>query len=379
MGDDEICPTPHEATLREFVMVSLIGTGIALFCIMENLVLFYVLVSQKKFHTSNFFYLTILGLFDIFVGLSYIAIMTVQNLKDHLKSMMLSLAWLSYFRPLFTLSHITLTSSSHVILTATLERFIAARRIEQIGFNSRNRICAAVIAISAAIILKGTIFFEFKTVTLVNCTSRARYQVHYSSLANNNWYRSVWMFWIRNIFTVIIPFVSLMYMNIGIIHALRQHTKKIILETPLLIMGERLDETQETIKTATRLLILVVSTYLLATLPNFVLTVWEIVDEKSLFEQITFYFTTVDLVSLLTVLVGASRLPIYCSFNVDLRQEVMRLFPACCFRIWKGNWKLHLMAGRNSNQTELSNRSEDEMAELNRLDSSRSLLNHHLV
>ena len=93
---------------------------------------------------------------------------------------------------------------------------------------------------------------------------------------------------------------------------------------------------QRNIRSATRMLVLVTCTYLLANVMNVLVTVWEFVDYESLFlpHIRPFYTMSSDIVSLLTVLASCSRLPIYCSCNSSLRHEIADALKKafCCRR-----------------------------------------------
>ena len=128
-SQQSVCQPAAMPSLRELIMVAVFGTCIAAVCVVENILLVFVLTTRKTLRTSNLIYLNLLAFFDIFIGVSYIAIMTVQILMDWTQSGELNYAWHTYFRPMFTLSHITLATSSFLIVTATLERFLTARHI----------------------------------------------------------------------------------------------------------------------------------------------------------------------------------------------------------------------------------------------------------
>lgn len=71
------------------------------------------------------------------------------------------------------------------------------------------------------------------------------------------------------------------------------------------------DGVQRRVREATRLLVLVVCTYLLANVLMVVECTWEYADRSSLEAMPLLHEYTSDVVSLLTVVAGAVRLPIY--------------------------------------------------------------------
>ncbi|PIO62276.1 hypothetical protein TELCIR_16176, partial [Teladorsagia circumcincta] len=83
------------------------------------------------------------------------------------------------------------------------------------------------------------------------------------------------------------------------------------------------DSLKSKVRSATWTLLLVCLLYLLANLPNVIVTAWEFIDMKSLqTEFYAFYMFSTDLVSLLVVTACAMRLPIYMLCNPELRRVV---------------------------------------------------------
>lgn len=80
---------------------------------------------------------------------------------------------------------------------------------------------------------------------------------------------------------------------------------------------------QANVRSATRMLALVVMTYLTANLLNVILSCWEIYSPETLYENISLYTFANDTVSLLTIVAGALRLAIYCVCSEIIRGEVV--------------------------------------------------------
>ncbi|KAK6019178.1 hypothetical protein OSTOST_15196 [Ostertagia ostertagi] len=111
-------------------------------------------------------------------------------------------------------------------------------------------------------------------------------------------YGTVYRFWIRNIVTVFVPFTLLTFINFQTLVNLKAQLKKAKTEE-----GRRFSmrsESKSKVRSATWTLLLVCLLYLLANLPNVIVTAWEFIDMKSL--QTEFYAVYMfcnDLVSLL--------------------------------------------------------------------------------
>lgn len=77
------------------------------------------------------------------------------------------------------------------------------------------------------------------------------------------------------------------------------------------------------VRSATRMMIMVVSCYLLSNVLSVVITAWEHIDSDSLYEHAFAFFTLgSDVASLLTVVASALRLPIYAVNNPQIRREL---------------------------------------------------------
>ncbi len=64
---------------------------------------------------------------------------------------------------------------------------------------------------------KGAIFFEFNVVHLPQCTDDAEWVILPTALAQNAEYSRIYGFYFRNIFSVFLPFISLVALNTGIV------------------------------------------------------------------------------------------------------------------------------------------------------------------
>uniref|UniRef100_A0A1I8BUC6 G_PROTEIN_RECEP_F1_2 domain-containing protein n=1 Tax=Meloidogyne hapla TaxID=6305 RepID=A0A1I8BUC6_MELHA len=130
---------PPLTTLR-FVIVTCIGTSVALCSILENSFFFY-LFSTRKHHRHSFnCYMMFIALFDILISTSYIFLMSMNVLMDFLQS-------LTLFR---------------ICLAATIERFFLTANSRYIRVIQRNRKWVILFAILMGILSKVTICLEFK-------------------------------------------------------------------------------------------------------------------------------------------------------------------------------------------------------------------------
>uniref|UniRef100_A0A914ECG7 G-protein coupled receptors family 1 profile domain-containing protein n=1 Tax=Acrobeloides nanus TaxID=290746 RepID=A0A914ECG7_9BILA len=237
---------------------------------------------KKQHRNSHCLYLLLLAFFDIFVGAAYVPLMSLNVLVDYFESVFLLRAWFTYMIPMITISHVAMTSSSFLILAASIERYCLT-----IDFNEE---------------CQGTM---------------NEYQMDLSSLAKNKYYNMLWRLWFKNFFTVLLPFFVLAFMNVRIVLVLQKNEFEFL-------AAEKISEIQRKrrVRAATRTLMMVVFTYLLSNMLNVFITIWEYIDLHMLQTEFeAFYTFGVDLVSIFTILAGALRLPIYVACQPQLRME----------------------------------------------------------
>uniref|UniRef100_A0A0M3IGU3 G_PROTEIN_RECEP_F1_2 domain-containing protein n=1 Tax=Ascaris lumbricoides TaxID=6252 RepID=A0A0M3IGU3_ASCLU len=220
--------------------------------------------------------------------------------------------------PMITISHIAMTSSSFLILSASFERYCVTVMPHRMKCLNRYRGQIATAAIILGIVTKSTLAFEFNIKYQKECIdTMAEYVLELSALAKEPIYNLLWRLWFRNVITVLLPFFLLAFMNART--AITLHRSQFILQDM-----QKLSESQRKsrVRAATRALVFVVFTYLLSNILNVIITIWEYIDIESLQTRFfAFYIYSVDVVSLLTVLAGALRLPIYVSCQPQLRSE----------------------------------------------------------
>uniref|UniRef100_A0A915Q4H3 G-protein coupled receptors family 1 profile domain-containing protein n=1 Tax=Setaria digitata TaxID=48799 RepID=A0A915Q4H3_9BILA len=205
--------------------------------------------------------------------------------------------------PMITISHIAMTSSSFLILSATFERYCIT--VVPKMMNCLNRYRDYIAALD--IIIKQN----------PNCAGTlAEYTLELSDVALNPVYNVLWRFWFRNIITILLPFFILAFLNAQIVTVLQRNQQSAQID------GLGKTQIKGRVRAATRTLVFVVFTYLLSNILNVIITIWEYIDIESLTTQYTaLYIFCTDLVSLLTTLAGSLRLSIYSMCNPQLRME----------------------------------------------------------
>lgn len=179
----------------------------------------------------------------------------------------------------------------------------------------------------------------------MDCTGLTEYVPGLSPLVETYWYGTIFRFYIRlgynlssglkrdfrNILTVFLPFILLAYLNYRIVRTLRKQQRSAQMFRFLS------SNHKQKIRSATRLLVVVVCSYLVANILNVLITLWEYVSFSSTQTQETYvvsgpdilspvpfqiYEACTDVVSLSVLLVNACRLAVYYICNKEIRDEL---------------------------------------------------------
>ncbi|VDM63968.1 unnamed protein product [Angiostrongylus costaricensis] len=331
---------------------------------------------RRKFHSSmyvlqrlqqrNLTYLMWISGCDILVSISYTAIMCVQVYTDYFDFFILFYLWHQYLRAAFTVSHITLSSSSFLLMAATIERYFQStadyRHEKLFRILSRYRAMVVVLCFAASCLFRGTVFFEVVVVYNPRCQGFSSMGLAASRLFTNPVYDAVWKFWIRKIVTVFLPFTGGKELH-TVIHRTEYNTSKtealfdetFVFEDHMLasfntaiVLNVRRSHRNRTVRAlllfttignsvevtrlkarlraVTRMLVMVICTYLAANIIDVIIAFWETIDIDSLYAYERFYTVTTDISSFLPILACALRLPIYAVNDEQIRTEVGKLF-----------------------------------------------------
>jgi hypothetical protein len=113
--------------------------------------------------------------------------------------------------------------------------------------------------------------------------------------------------------TVFVPFGLLSYLNYKIVTILRRQQRS----ASLFRFGS--SENKIKVRSATKLLILIVSSYLVANVLNICISAWEYIDINSTAKFYQIYETLADIISVLYLSTCATRLLVYISCNEEIR------------------------------------------------------------
>lgn len=161
-----------------------------------------------------------------------------------------------------------MTASAFLMVAASFERFCFTCWERGIAFVNRYRKHIAGTAIFLGFIAKISLYFEFHIVRVEKCVgTMVEYRLNMSELGGNYYYSLIWKVTMRNLISIWVPFLLLFCTNIVIINKLRKQEVEPVVQLKLNEVQKR-----RRVRTATRTLILVVATYLMANTLNVFIT-----------------------------------------------------------------------------------------------------------
>ncbi|CAB3404214.1 unnamed protein product [Caenorhabditis bovis] len=303
---------------RRWYLVAVAGTSLSVISIFTNIVIAKVLFSSKHAH---FYFLALLAISDAFLSLNYGPVIAMEIINDRLQLRWLNDLYLVYVGPLLALCQTSMTFSTYLIILATIERFLITQRSKCLGAFRRCRRISAFLVFVLSLLLRGPILFEMVIVQRPECEGRFNeYYPMLDKIVETFWYGTIYRFYIRNIMTVMVPFVSLAILNYKIVKTLRMQQRSA--QMFRLLSSDH----KSKIRSATLLMVFVVCSYLTANILNVMITLWEYVSFDS--TQDTYfdiYETCADVVSVLYIFVCATRLFVYYLCNQEIRDAIKHL------------------------------------------------------
>ena len=171
-----------------------------------------------------------------------------------------------------------------MMVAASAERYVLVSHWTNRQFTVIERCSVIVLVMAAAFVLKGTVFLELQ-VQQTNCTNVSTHGIELtqSSLAQSNEvYKVWWMFYCRHLFSMLLPFPLLVFLNGTVVSSLRRHLAFRGAMMRVILSKKNVEERQSEIRAATRMLVATATAFLIANSANFLLTVWEQVDKDAL-------------------------------------------------------------------------------------------------
>ncbi|GMS85278.1 hypothetical protein PENTCL1PPCAC_7453, partial [Pristionchus entomophagus] len=366
---------PHDWLEAKLVLISIIGSVIGSFGLFGN-VSTALILSRPAMRNPNNLYLTALAVFDSCLLLTAFFIYAMEYIIEYTQHFDLYIAWLTYLRFAFALSHISQTGSVYITVTVSIERYFAVchPRVNK-RYCSPGGAAQSILAVTAfAILFNITKFFELEVSENPECPGGQywkSYRLTPSDLATNPTYQQVYSLWLTNAVMVFLPFLTLLFLNAIIAYTIKKSLKKFNFDTTEYknnchVRGR--SELKEKSREATIVLIVIVCIFLVCNLWGFVLTFLEQIMGQTLFQDYaTFYTFSREAINFLAIINSSINFVIYIVFGKEkelvivygcgVRGITMRLPVHDKFSVWR-NWRRSIVSSRTirlKNHSVLSN------------------------
>lgn len=316
---------PMEYLKEKFVIVGVLGTFVCIVGMGLNLLAAYLLGRLVLRNPSPLLYLFTLALLDVYFLLGYILMFSVQIYFDYFHSLLLYQWWNAYLPVVFTLGKIVQTASTYLLVCASVERFMDVDGFcgAHLKCFTLQRLTVILTVLTSAVVFRGIGYWALQVNYFPNCTGFASHSVGPSELGMHPTYRN-FNFYSVSVFQVFLPFCVLLFMNTGIIFKIRRALvkQKVVFKRQ---SAWQCSSEEKNLRSATKMLLSVISCYLLSNILSVFITVMEYTHEAWLYEHIEFYTFSVDCINWLYILTATVRLIIYVSCSEKIRAELCSL------------------------------------------------------
>uniref|UniRef100_A0AC35G729 G-protein coupled receptors family 1 profile domain-containing protein n=1 Tax=Panagrolaimus sp. PS1159 TaxID=55785 RepID=A0AC35G729_9BILA len=311
--------TDHSLLVTRFTLVAACGGAIALFGVIANAALAKLFVSKSNYRHSPFFFLGFVAIFDTLLDITYILLLALPIASEYFRWPEIYSFWIHNARSFYIIGQIFKISSVFCLIAASFERYLMTKHWTFTGFEYRSRWILLVCVIFFAIFVKLFTAMEIVIITRPEC------DVYFQRYAVGQLNNRSWLSGFLNMLTICIPFVTLIFLNGGIVWMLRQQNIQQLrsLITELTMGHDVMKIRRRNLRCATNTLIVIITAYLISNLLNLFLSLVEYLKPGLLQHQYPYaYRLSADLASLFTVVGNALRCPAHVCSNKDIRIQL---------------------------------------------------------
>lgn len=319
--------TPTDHLSEKFLLVGVLGTSICVLGMGLNGLAIYLLGRLTWKSPSPLIYLFVLANLDFLFMWLYILMASIQIFYDYFESITLYHWWNNYIPVVFALGKITQTASTYLLVVASIERFMDVG-----GFFGAKLICTSALRIIVilavllfATLFRGISYWELNVYNYPECEGFASLFISQSELVRNDAYAVFYGIYAVNFLQVFLPFCLLLVLNCGILYRIRSALTRQTVAFQRQSAWECSSD-EENLRSATKMLISVISTYLISNILSVVITSIEQMHKTFLtVDHPVFYTFSVDCINILYVLTSTIRLIIYVGCSEKIRAELVSL------------------------------------------------------
>ncbi len=315
----------HSWLEAKLILISICGSIVAIFGIFGNLTTALIL-TRPSMRSPNNLYLTALAVFDTCLLITAILIYSVEYVIEYMDNFQMYVAWLTYLRFCFALSHISQTGSVYITVAVTIERFLAVCHPSRARYACTKRgASVSILGVTCfAILFNCTKFFELEIKRQSGCPRFSAYSLAAGPLTRTAGYQLIYSLWMSNIIMVFLPFITLLVFNSIIAWTIRKSLRHMYHNDRF---SER-NELKEKSKDATLVLIIIVAMFLICNLWGFVITLLEVIcGQRFLYSQWRkFYAFSREAINFLAMINSSVNFIIYIIFGKDFRKELIVVY-----------------------------------------------------
>uniref|UniRef100_A0A914NXK5 G-protein coupled receptors family 1 profile domain-containing protein n=1 Tax=Panagrolaimus davidi TaxID=227884 RepID=A0A914NXK5_9BILA len=320
---------PHDFLEIKFFMVSVIGTLIGLFGIFGNIST-VIILTRPTMRSPNNMFLTALAIFDSCLIITAFSIYGIEYIIEYFEALNLYIAWLTYLRFAFALSHISQTGSVYTTLAVSLERFLAVcyPRYSKQFCTSRFAAFTILGVTCFSILFNSTKFFELEVFRNDLCAEQGinwqAYILLPSELSKNSMYGKIYSLYMTQIIMVFLPFLMLLILNSIIAYTIKKSLKKLVNNDRKVQLSELREKSRE----ASIVLVVIVLIFLLCNFWGFFMTLLEhlVGVEYLIVQHKTFYTFSREATNFLAIVNSSINFVIYIIFGKDFRRELVLIY-----------------------------------------------------
>lgn len=327
MNSSNCSYTPMEYIDKKFVVIGVIGTSLSIFGILSNGLAACLLQRLMNGTSSPLFYLFILANVDILLMLEYLLMISIQIYFDYFQSFLLFEIWHSYLPVVLALSKITQTTSTYLLIVASIERFVDVGGFkDKSGFKPKKiqRLLVVGGVVSFAFLLRGIHFFSLSVKTVSECTNFGKYLLILTPITATHFF-TFYSIYIENLVQVFLPCILLITLNIGILYRVKTAIlrRRSVFKRQSAWQSKRREKSA---KIASLMLVSILTSYLI---PNFgsALICFLEYTNLDLLQTYGFVYTfSVDTINILYILSSATRILLYIRCSEKIRTEIVSIF-----------------------------------------------------
>lgn len=316
---------PMEFLNEKFLMVGILGAGMSIIGMGLNSIAMVILGNLTKKQPSPLVYLLTIAILDFLFMWAYILILAVQIYYDQFEDLRLYILWHRYLPLTHAIAKIIQTATTYLLVAASIERFVDVSGLSDFvsHWQTSHRLLVVLTVLIFSTSLRGVSYWELEIHLHLECEGFARYSLELSSFSSSEAY-VFYSLYLINFLQVFLPFFLLLFLNIAIVFKIRRALKKNLRIFRRSSVWECAD-TERNLRSATSMLITVISTYLIFNSLSCALTFIEHIHKDMLDSNEIVYTFIVDFINLLYMVTSATRPLVYVICSEKIRAEVLNI------------------------------------------------------